>query len=72
MFSLENYVDTFQQTKKILTDKVITDAVLNKAAHSFINAQTIFAKMLVSNMQEVTKYSVDSQASFWFPGKHKK
>jgi hypothetical protein len=72
MFSLENYVDTFQQTKKIVTDKVITDTVLNKAAHSFINAQTVFAKMLVSNMQDLAKYSVDSQASLWFPKSSKK
>jgi hypothetical protein len=72
MFSLENYVEMFQQTKKRITDKVITDTTLNKAAHSFIDAQTIFAKMLVSNTQEVVKYSVDKQTSFWFPSKDKK
>ena len=71
MFSLENYVEAFQQTKKTITDKVITDATLNKAAHNFILAQTAFAKMLISNMQVVTKYAVDAQTSCWFPSKDK-
>lgn len=72
MYTLESYVDVFQQTKKRITDKVITDPSLNKAAHSYIDAQTTFAKMLISNSQEIAKYSVDKQCSFWFPSKEKK
>jgi hypothetical protein len=72
MFTLENYVEAFQQTKKRVTDKVIADPVLNKVAHNYIDAQTIFAKMLISNTQEIAKYAVDKQSSFWFPSKEKK
>ena len=72
MFTLENYVEAFQQTKKSITNKVIADPALNKAAHSYIDAQTIFAKMLISNTQEMAKYAADKQTSFWFPSKEKK
>lgn len=72
MYSLENYVETFQQTKKRITDKVITDATLNKAAHNYIDAQTAFAKMMIGNTQTVVKQCVDKQTSFWFPGKELK
>jgi hypothetical protein len=63
MFTLESYVDAFQQTKKQVTDKVITDASLNKAAHKFIDAQTVFAKMLITNAQDMAKYAVDNITS---------
>lgn len=72
MYSLENYVETLQQTKKRITDKVITDATLNKAAHNYIDAQTAFAKMMIGNTQTVVKQCVDKQTSFWFPGKELK
>ena len=72
MYSLESYVDVFQHTKKKVTDKVITDPVLNKAAHSFIEAQTIFAKMLIVNTQDIAKYALDNHASFWLFSKNKK
>ena len=72
MYSLENYVEVFQQTKKQLTDKIITDTELNKAAHNYIDAQTAFAKMLVKNTQTVLKYATDSNTSFWFPSKVQK
>lgn len=67
MYSLEIYVETFQQTKKKITDKVISDPELNKAAHRYIDAQTVFAKMLISNTQDVLKHAINSQTSFWFP-----
>jgi len=72
MYSLESYVDVFQQTKKKVTDKVITDPNLNKAAHNFIDAQTIFAKMLIANTQDMAKYAFDNHTSFWMPSKDKK
>jgi hypothetical protein len=67
MYSLESYVDAFQQTKKKITDKVITDTTLNKAAHKFIDAQTLFAKMLIENSQNIANQVINSQTSFWFP-----
>jgi hypothetical protein len=66
-FTLEAQIDAFQTTKRGLTDKIITDPTLNKAAHEYINAQTTFAKMLSKNFTDLTKYSVDSFASKAFP-----
>jgi hypothetical protein len=65
--TLEAHIDAFQTTKRGLTDKIITDPTLNKAAHEYINAQTAFAKMLVKNFTDLTKYSVDSYSSKLFP-----
>jgi hypothetical protein len=66
-FTLEAQIEAFQTTKRGLTDKVITDPTLNKAAHEYINAQTVFAKMLAKNFTDLAKYSVDSYASKVFP-----
>lgn len=65
-------IDTVQGVKKGLTDKIITDKTLNKAAHDYINAQTAFAKMLAHNAVDVTKYSADSFTNVWFPKKAEK
>jgi hypothetical protein len=65
--TLEAHIDAFQTTKRGLTDKVITDPTLNKAAHEYIDAQTAFAKMLVKNFTDLAKYSVDSYANKAFP-----
>lgn len=54
-YTPEFYIDSFQNTKKIITDKVITDKTLNKAAHSYIDAQTAFAKVLVTNAIDIAK-----------------
>ncbi len=67
MFSPQFYIESFQNTKKILTDKVIKDATLNKAAHAYIDAQTKFALMLADNAVELAKYSVDSLSKVMFP-----
>jgi hypothetical protein len=66
-FTLEAQIDAFQTTKRGLTDKIITDPTLNKAAHEYINAQTTFAKMLAKNFADLAKYSVDSFANKAFP-----
>jgi hypothetical protein len=54
-YSPEFYIDSFQNTKKVITDKIITDKTLNKAAHSYIDGQTAFAKVLVNNAMEIAK-----------------
>jgi hypothetical protein len=66
-FTLEAHIDAFQTTKRGLTDKIITDPTLNKAAHQYIDAQTTFAKMLSKNFADLAKYSVDSFANKAFP-----
>jgi len=65
--TIELQIDMLQQLKKNLTDKIIKDSILNKSAHNFINSQTQFAKMLVNNFTDISKYYVDSQTKALFP-----
>jgi len=65
--TIELQIDMLQQLKKNLTDKIIKDPILNKSAHNFINSQTQFAKMLVNNFTDISKYYVDSQTKALFP-----
>ena len=67
--TLDAHIEAFQETKRGLTDKIITDPTLNKAAHDYINAQSEFAKMLAHNFTDIAKYSVDSITDKWFPKK---
>jgi hypothetical protein len=67
MFTPSFFIDTFQETKRTITNQIIKDPTLNKAAHDYINAQTAFAKMLVNNGIEVAKYSVESISKVLFP-----
>ena len=69
MFSPIFYIESFQNTKKIVTDQIFKDAALNKAAHAYIDAQTQFAKMAVNNTIDMAKYSVESISKHWFPKK---
>lgn len=72
MFTPEFYIDSFQSTKRMLTDKVFKDPTLNKAAHNYIDAQTAFAKMLAANTVDMAKYSVESVSKVLFPKKEEK
>ena len=65
--TLDAHIEAFQETKRGLTDKIITDPTLNKAAHEYIDAQTQFAKMLAHNFTELAKYSMDSISDKLFP-----
>jgi hypothetical protein len=69
MFTPEFYIDSFQSTKRMLTNKVITDPTLNQAANDFITAQTTFAKMLSKNYIDLSTYSVDAMSKVFFPKK---
>jgi hypothetical protein len=69
MFAPEFYIDLFQSTKRQLTNKVYHDEVLNKACNSFIDAQTVFAKMLAKNYIDLATYSADSISKVMFPKK---
>ncbi len=69
MFTPTFFIDTFQGTKKVITDTVFKDPTLNKTAHAYIDAQTAFAKVLVNNTIEMTRYSVDSVSKVLFPKK---
>jgi hypothetical protein len=67
MFTPDFYIDLFQTSKKMVTNEIYKDAVLNKACHSFIDAQTAFAKMLAKNTIDITAHSVDSYTRIFFP-----
>jgi hypothetical protein len=69
MFTPDFLIDTFQSTKKVITNAVFKDATLNKAAHNYIDAQTAFAKMMSHNAIDLAKYSVDSISQVLFPQK---
>ena len=56
------YIDSFQSLKRSLTNKVITDPTLNKAANSFIDAQGTWAKMVAENSINLTKHFFDKVA----------
>lgn len=67
LYTANFYIDTLQHTKSNLTDKVITDPVLNKAAHNFLDAQTTFAKMIAQNTTTIMKHGVDALCKTYFP-----
>jgi hypothetical protein len=69
MFTPHFFIDTFQGTKKAVTNQIFKDPRLNKAAHDYIDAQTTFAKMAVNNTIDMAKYSVESISKVWFPKK---
>ncbi len=61
------YIDMFQNTKKTVINNIIVDQTLNKAAHEFVDTQTAFAKRMIKNGQDVSKYFMDTQVANWFP-----
>ena len=67
MFGPDFFIDTFQETKRVVTNQIFKDPTLNKAANDYINAQTAFAKMLAHNTVDLTKYSVESISKVLFP-----
>lgn len=67
MFTPDFFIDTVQETKRVITNQVFKDTTLNKAANDYINAQTAFAKMLAHNTIDLTKYSVESISKVLFP-----
>jgi hypothetical protein len=72
MFTPDFFIDSFQSTKRMLTNQVFKDPTLNKAAHNYIDAQTAFAKMLTANTLDLAKYSVESVSKVLFPKKEEK
>lgn len=59
MFTPEFFIDTFQNTKKSIFRRMTDDKQLHEIADRYIDTQTQFAKMLVSNFIDVTKYSLN-------------
>ena len=60
MFTPEFYIDLIQSSKRMATNQIYKDERLNKVANDFIDAQTVFAKMLAKNTIEMLSYTADS------------
>lgn len=59
MFSPEFFIDTVQSTKRSVFNRIVQDEDLRKVADRYLDAQTEFAKMMVRNIIDLAKYSVD-------------
>ena len=59
MFSPEFFIDTIQNAKKSVFNRIIADPELSAVSDRFINTQSDFAKMLVANTIDLAKYSLD-------------
>ena len=59
MFSPEFFIDTIQDVKRSVFNRIVKDPELRKISDRYINIQTQFAKMLVANTIDLTKYSLD-------------
>lgn len=59
MFSPYNFIDKVQDLKKSAFNYVVSDPELRKVSDRYINTQTEFAKMIVSNAFDLAKYSLD-------------
>ena len=60
MFTPDFYIEMFQTSKRMATNQIFKDERLNKVANDFIDAQTVFAKMMAKNTIEMLSYTVDS------------
>ena len=67
MFTPDFYIDLFQSSKRTATNTVFKDERLNKVANDFIDAQTVFAKMLAKNTIEMLSYTADSMSNNMYP-----
>jgi hypothetical protein len=59
MFTPQFFIDTFQSTKKGIFKQIVQDQELQRVADRYIDAQTDFAKMLVTNTIDIAKFSFD-------------
>ena len=67
MFTPDFYIEMFQTSKRMATNQIFKDQILNKVANDFIDAQTIFAKMLAKNTIEMLSYAADSMSKTIYP-----
>jgi hypothetical protein len=67
MFTPNFYIEMFQTSKRMATNQIFKDERLNKVANDFIDAQTIFAKMIAKNTIEMLSYAADSMSKTIYP-----
>jgi hypothetical protein len=60
MFTPEFFIDVIQSTKKSIFNRIVTDPRLQRISDRFIDSQTEFAKIIVANIVDLAKYSLDN------------
>jgi hypothetical protein len=59
MFTPQFFIDSIQSTKRGVFKQIIKDPELQRVADRYIDAQTEFANMLVTNTIAVARYSFE-------------
>lgn len=67
MFTPDFYIELLQSSKRMATNQIFKDERMNKVANNFIDAQTVFAKMLAKNTIEMLSYAADSMSKTIYP-----
>ena len=67
MFTPDFYIELLQSSKRMATNQIFKDERMNKVANNFIDAQTVFAKMLAKNTLEMLSYAADSMSKTIYP-----
>jgi hypothetical protein len=69
MFTPQFFIDTIQNTKRSVFKQIVKDPDLQRVADRYLDAQTEFANMLVTNTIAVASYSFDKATSCVFAKK---
>jgi hypothetical protein len=69
MFTPQFFIDTIQSTKRGVVKQIIKDPELQRVADRYIDAQTDFANMLVTNTIAMARYSFEKAVECAFSKK---
>jgi hypothetical protein len=69
MFTPQFFIDSIQSTKRGVFKQIIKDPELQRVADRYIDAQTEFANMLVTNTIAVARYSFEKATDSSFSKK---
>jgi len=69
MFTPQFFIDSIQSTKRGVFKQIIRDPELQRLADRYIDAQTDFANMLVTNTIAMARYSFEKSTECAFSKK---
>jgi hypothetical protein len=69
MFTPQFFIDTIQNTKRGVFKTIVRDPELQRVADRYLDAQTEFANMLVTNTIAVARYSFEKATECVFSKK---
>lgn len=72
MFTPEFFIDSCQSSKKAIFRYMTDDKHLHEIADRYVDVQSQFAKMLLSNFTDITKYSFNKMTECSFASKKSK